>query len=420
MRSSAARTLWLAFAVTVIAGCASTQDNFLLTKLDNQAKARALINEGVVQYQALLVRRGDLNQVASVREYFTMALRFDPQNLLAARYRDLVDNYRTVQVSQALKEAQSYFAKERRAEEEDYAMCVAVQTARRLDPENAAAATLARETESIRQILIAQLLSKAWNSLGKAAQVALAEDKENAELEAYQGFASVLLIDPQNSTATAQLVSLKDTLGKAAAVRDAAIQKQIEAGQFEAARDQIVSLAAKSRKVDGIFDARVASLRYALDYQWARSLFQRKQYVLAQARINDAIRILPTDEAYALKKKITDLASEEERQTSFDASLQQIDDLIQQGDLANASARIESLAKNQQDPARLDQLDVRRQKVHSYLPEMYAAAINDYRSENFKDAVDLFQTIVSIDVSYEQAADYLDKAAAKEKLVEQY
>jgi hypothetical protein len=420
MRTSAARAFWLALAVTAIAGCASTQDSFLLAKLDNQAKARALVNEGVVQYQALLVRRGDLNQVASVREYFTMALRFDPQNLLAARYRDIVDNYRTVRVSQALKAAQSYFAKERRTEEEDYAMCVAVQTARRLDPENAAAATLARETESIRQTLIAKLLSKAWASLGKAAQAASAEDKENAELEAYQGFDRVLLIDPQNSTATAQLASLRDTLGKAAAVHDAAIRKQIVAGQFEAARDQIASLAATSRKVDGIFDARVASLRYALDYQWARSLFQRKQYVLAQARINDAIRILPTDEAYALKKKITDLASEEERQTSFDASLQQIDDLIQQGDLANASARIESLAKNQQDPARLDQLDVRRQKVHSYLPEMYAAAINDYRSENFKDAVDLFQTIVSIDVSYEQAADYLDKAAAKEKLVEQY
>ena len=46
--------------------------------------------------------------------------------------------------------------------------------------------------------------------------------------------------------------------------------------------------------------------------------------------------------------------------------------------------------------------------------------INDYRDENFKDAIDLLQTIVSVDVGYEQAADYLDKATAKEKLVEQY
>ncbi len=409
-----------AFTALALAGCASVQDNFLLTKLDNQAKARALVEEGVAQYQAQLIRKGDLSKVASIREYFTMALRFDPQNLLAARYRDLVDNYRAVQLSQALKEAQSYFAKQRRAEEEDFAMCVAIQTALRLDPNNAAAAKLARDTESLRQTLIAKLLSKAWTSLGKAAQAPGAADRESADIDAYQGFDKVLLIDPRNSTATAQIASLKDSLGRAAAAHVRAVKKLIAAGQFEAARDQIAALSATSRKVDGILDVQVASARYLLDYQWARSLYLHKAYALADARVREALRIAPTDEAYALKRKIADLANQEERQTSFDASLQQIDDLIQQGDLAAASARIEALAKSEQDSARLDQLDARRQKVHSYLPQMYAAAVNDYRDENFKDAIDLLQTIVSVDVGYEQAADYLDKATAKEKLVEQY
>jgi hypothetical protein len=407
-------------ALLALAGCASVQDNFLLTKLDNQSKARALVDEGVAQYQAQLIRKGDLSKVASVREYFIMALRFDPQNLLAARYRDLVDNYRAAQLSQALKEAQSYSARQRRAEDEDFAMCVSIQTARRLDPDNAAAAKLSHDTESIRQTLVAKLLSKAWTSLGNAAQAPSASERENADIEAYQGFDKVLLIDPQNSTAAAQIASLKDTLGRAAAAHLAAVKKLIAAGQFETARDQIAALSATSRKVDGVLDGQVASARYLLDYQWARSFYLHKAYVLADARVNEAIRIAPTDEAYALKRKIADLASEEERETSFDAALQQIDDLIQQGDLASASTRIEALAKSEQDSARLDQLDTRRQKVRSYLPQMYAAAVTDYRNENFKDAIDLLQTVVSIDVSYEQAADYLDKATAKEKLVEQY
>lgn len=142
--------------------------------------------------------------------------------------------------------------------------------------------------------------------------------------------------------------------------------------------------------------------------------------MLAEARINAALQLSRTDEAFALKSKIAALAAQEEQQASFETSLQQIDSLIQQGDLAAASGRIEALAKRVEDPSKLDQLDTQREKVRSYLPQMYAAAVNDYRNEDFKGAIDLLQTIVSIDVSYEQAADYLDKASAKEKLVQEY
>ena len=142
--------------------------------------------------------------------------------------------------------------------------------------------------------------------------------------------------------------------------------------------------------------------------------------MLADERVNDALRIAQTDEALALKSKIADLAAQAEQQASFDSSLEQVDSLIEAGDLAAAAGRIESLARRTDDQARLDLLDVRRQKVRSYLPQMYAEAVNDYRNESFKDAIELLRTIVQVDVDYEQAADYLDKATAKEKLIEQY
>ncbi len=414
------RALLAALAALALFGCASAQDTFLLTKLDNQAKARALVDEGIAQYQAQLIRRGDLSQVASVREYFTMALRYDPQDLLAVRYRDLVDNFRAGQFSQAMKQAQGYYAQERRSEDVNYAMLVAIQTALRLEPSSPAATRLAQQTESLRQTMIAQLLAKGLTSVGKAAQAPSATDRENADVDAWQSFDRVLLIDPKNATATAQMASLRQDLGKAAVSRAARIHTLVLAGQFDTARDQVAELSVLNRKVDGILEARVAAALYELDYRWARSLYAHRAYVLAEQRINDALRISATDEAIALKRRIADLATREERQASFDDSLQQIDDLIQQGDLAAANARIEAVAKTVQDAARLDQLDARRQKVRSYLPQMYAAAVNDYRNENFKDAIDLLQTIVSIDVTYEQAADYLDKATAKEKLIEQY
>jgi len=262
----------VALAALAVYGCASAQDSFLLANLDSQAKARALVDEGVVQYQAQLVRKGDLSKVASVREYFTMALRFDQQNLLAARYRDLVDNFRAAKLSRSLKEAQSYVARQRRTEEEDFALCVAIQSALRLDPGNAAAARLARDTQSIREKLTGKLMSRAWTSLGKAAQAISVANQEDADVDAYQSFDKVLLIDPQNSAAMTQLGSLKDSLDRIGQGRVSGARKMIAAGQFEAARDQMAQLAATSRKVDGILDARVAEGCYELDYQWARSL----------------------------------------------------------------------------------------------------------------------------------------------------
>jgi len=409
-----------ALALLSLFACASAPDNFLLTRLDGQAKARALVDEGAQQYRLQLLGRGDLSKVASVREYFTMALRFDPQSILAARYRDLVDNFRAAQFSHALKAAQAVYAVQRRREDEDYAMVLEIQTARRLEPSNAAAARLAGDTESIRQRLVAQYLSKAWTSLGKAAQATSAADRESWDIDAYQSFDKVLQIDPQNGTATGQMESIRNALDKSAAARVDQVNKLIAAGQFENAGDQIALLASTSRKVGGALDGRVAGARYSLDYQWARSLWARKSYVMAEDKVNDALRIFQTDEALALKRKIADLASQAEQQASFDSSLEQIDSLIQQGDLAAAAGRIESLSRRTDDQAKLDQLDVRRQKVRSYLPQMYAAAVTDYRNESFKDAIELLRTIVQIDVDYEQAADYLEKASAKEKLVEQY
>ena len=113
---------FIILAALAVSGCASVQDTFLLEKLDGQAKARALVDEGVQQYHDQLIRKGDLSKVAAVREYFTMALRDDPQNILALRYRDLVDNFRSSQLSRALKEAEAYFTQQKRRDEEDYAM----------------------------------------------------------------------------------------------------------------------------------------------------------------------------------------------------------------------------------------------------------------------------------------------------------
>ena len=342
-----------------------------------------------------------------------MALRFDPQSLLAARYRDLVDNFRAAQFSHALKAAQTVYAVQRRREDEDYAMVLEIQTARRLDPANAAAARLAGDTESIRQRLIAQYLSKAWTSLGKAAQAPSAADRESWDIDAYQSFDKVLQIDPQNGTATGQMESIKNALDKAAAARVEQVNKLIAAGQFENAGDQIALLAATSRKVGGALDARVAGARYSLDYQWARSLWAPKSYVMAEDKVNDALRIFPTDEALALKRKIADL------RPRWSSRLRSIR-------LSNRSTASSSRGTWPPRRAGSSPSPGERMTRPSWTSWIFAgrkcartcrrcmpppSTTTETRTSRTQSSC--LRTIVQIDVDYEQAADYLDKANAE-------
>jgi len=354
-----------------------------------------------------------------VREYFTMALRYDPANLPAARYRDMVDNFQAARLSQALHEARTYLARPRRHEEEDYALCLAIQTALRVDPGNSTAARLARDTEGIRQGLIAQYLARAKSSLALPS-TATAAQHETATVDAYRNFSRVLSLDPGNAAASGGMTSLRQDLDRIAARHAASANALIAAGQFAGAQEQVAQLEDIDRKLNGILGSQVTAIRYTLDYQWARSLSARKAYAQAETKVNDAVSLKRTDEALSLKKKIAERAAQAEQQVSLEASLQQIDSLIDQGELVAASSRVEALARRMDDQQSLDLLDGRREKIRSFLPSLYEKAVQDYRSEDFKGAVDLFQTIVSIDVGYEQAADYLDKATAKEKLVEQY
>ena len=79
-----------------------------------------------------------------------------------------------------------------------------------------------------------------------------------------------------------------------------------------------------------------------------------------------------------------------------------------------------SLAKVTKDPVNMQQLDSRNEQILSNLKDLYDKGVDAYRNEDFKTAIDLLQTVVAIQVDYEQASDYLDKARSKQKLLEQF
>ena len=172
--------------------------------------------------------------------------------------------------------------------------------------------------------------------------------------------------------------------------------------------------------MDHPFDRELEELKYSLYYNWARSLLERRDYAAALARADSALAVRKSEEAVALKQRIQSARRQSMEGVSFEAALGEVDRLLAQGDLQGASQRLDALSRTTRERPRLSALDVRREKLRAQLPSLYEKAVGFYRAEDFQNAAELLETVLAIDVEYEQAAEYLDKARAKQKLLEKY
>jgi hypothetical protein len=409
-----------AAALLLLAGCTSLSDSMFLRRLDNPVKSRAVTEQGIALYQLVLVTRGEYERVDEVRRFFEVALRFDPNNLKAQAYLELVDSYRVAETRKRVREAELLLKKGKRSREEDYTMCQAVARAYQLAPDDGEVAGLRRQTAEVRGTLVTFYLESGRAARTQAMAGSDAAAREKLYLEAFRSFNRALAVDPQNRNTQSEKDSLRSAVNGILSERLAGAKRLVGEAKFAEARKEAVLLEELNRRLDHLFDREVEELGYTLYYRWARSLFERRDYPAAQARADSALAVRRTEEAATLRRKIQQARRQSEGGVSYEAALEQVDRLVAQGDLAGAYRRIDTLARATQDRARLAALEARREKVRAQLPTLYEKAVGYYRAEDFQNAVELLETVLAIDVEYEQAAEYLDKARTKKKLLEQY
>jgi len=399
----------------------SPNDSFLLQSLDDQAKSRALTDAGVEEYDIHLIRQAEFDKIAEVRNYFVVALKYDSANSRAQQYLTLVDGFKNAQLQRNLKTASRGLKNAKRTDNDNYTIFVALQTAIKLDPGNADAQKMLNDTASVRSALVNSYLAKAKAATAKLDAKSPDAVREKQYAEAYQQSGLALDVDPRSSGAQSQHDSAKSELAKLVAHRIAAAQKAIAAGNFGDARTQVSAVSDLNRRADNSFDTDIRQVTYSLNYQWAVSLYNKKDYTTAEVKNEAALAAMKTDEARVLRRKLADKNTQPTATAvSFDVSLQDIDNLISTGELLAAHRKVDSLAKMTRDPSNMQQLDSRNEKILSSLKDIYDKGVDAYRNEDFKTAIDLLQTVVSIQVDYEQASDYLDKARSKQKLLEQF
>jgi hypothetical protein len=409
-------------ALILAIGCASVGDNgFLIKNLDDANKSIALTNQGIAAYSTYLVQHADYAKAAYVKEYFTVALRYDPDNPRAKQYLDKIDNFKNGLVRDKLKTANALIAKPKRKEDEDFALIVALQTAAAIDPTNDSATKLLRENASIQSGLVGTYLQRSRDAQAKAADPAASDSSREAfNVSAYDNAAKAVAIAPPNLQARQQKAALQGELGKAFDKHAAASAAFVKKGKYEDAKSELSRMRVLNVKLGGGRGTDLQSSTYAVYFQWARALDAKGLLLDADDKLDLAIAAKRGDEALALKKKISMKTASTNQEAAFDAALPEIDKLIASGDFLAANRRIEAAAKLTKVKAKLDELESKRAKMEDALGDIYQSGVGAYRSENFKTAIDQLSIVVGIDAEYEQASDYLAKAREKQKLLDQY
>ncbi len=404
----------------IVMGCVSGDAMFLVQNLDDASKARAVTLAGIDEFNQHLVRLQQFDEIPRVREYFAVALRLDPSNSQAQQYLTLVDNFKNQKLAANIKNADKLRAKAKRSDDENYTMLVSLQTASRLDPANANVKKMLTDTSQDRNALVALYLGRAKAALSGIDGKSTDAVREKQNTEAFQNANKALDVDPGNGSAQGQVNATKVELAKSVARRVASIQILLAAGNFADARTQVTALSDLNRKLDNNFDADVRSNSYALNFGWANALYTKKDFAGAEVRVDAALVVTRTDEAVVLKRKIVEQRSKVDASVSFESGVQEVDALIASNDLVSAHRKLVSLDRDTTDPAKQALLDTRTQSIVGKLKDLYDRGVQAYRDEDFKTAIDLLQTIVGVQVDYEQAGDYLDKAKSKQKMLDQF
>lgn len=409
------------FASSFLASCASLGDPFLLSfDVDGRYQAEAITAAGKDAYQTSLVASGDVSASAKVQRYFEAALRYDPGNAEASRYLALVEDFRASRFSAAVKDAEALLGKPARSPDEEYRMLLAVQRASAIYPTDESARKLVKSTAEIRDAYVVLRLAEVEKTRASVTPESKDQAKEKAYIDSFRLVLRARDVKPGDGAVAKAYKELKSEIGAIVEKKLVGVDAQITKNSFDAAKTVLSLLKDLNLKIGGTFTPDIAKTEYRLYLAWAKYHESRKEWSKANARVQTALVLQKGSEAVALQKRIRDAADAEERGATFEAGIKNLDLYIRSGELLRAQHLLASLSKSTTTSAGRTTLDQRRKKIIESVAGVYDAGVKAYREEQFKDAVAAFETVVAIDSTYGDAADYLDKARTKQKLLDQY
>jgi hypothetical protein len=386
-----------------------------------------MTQKGVDMYELQLETNDNYLLVSEIRKCYEIALKYDPANETALEYTEKLDNYIAETYTGYMEKISENREKtDDRDSDDDYLLCFYVIKAYELDPENSEISEIRKEIRPVLDNLIAEYVAEANSLTNEAALETESENQEALLVQALGIYDKINGIDPGNKQIDKESITAKEMFLVIMDQKMEYLYSRIANQYYTVSVPEVNSLSDYNKKVDNARQDEVNELQYFLYFEWAKYMYDKGDLDVAYSKVDAAIYFSGKEEAYELRSSISSKLEEYREQRnaaalaeSFNDFIDQIDALIADEELAIAYSRIREI-EDTLDSSQKRQVDERKSIILGKLAPIYEAGVQAYIDENFTDAINKFSIIVKIDSSYEDAAAYLDKAKAKQALLESY
>ena len=418
------KVIKIAFFVSLIVvyfSCAtSSGDQFLVENLSDIDKSNAVTDKGIMLYNVKIKETTNFTSILEVKDYFEVALEYNPDNKTAQSYLVKIDNYLEAKLKDNIALANKYNDKTKKTEQDNFNVVYFLERAYEIDPDNKNVVKLRKETEKLRKTLVSKYVELGINERQVAVDESDSVKKENGLIAAYKSFDRALLLEKDNKSAISEQEKVKKLLAGLMDDQIAKSDQEIKKGSFKDAENTLKKIRYLNGILDNQYSSDVNNNVYTLYYYWAADFLRKKQYDNAETRIRWAISTKNTTQAQALRNKIITQRKQNVLASSFGDVLKDIDSLIKNNKLVSANNKIVSIYAKYSDAKSRKLLDARKKQITSQLSGVYKQGVALYNKENYSEAIKSLEIVVEIKVDYEQAANYLEKAKAKKKLLDSF
>ncbi len=404
----------LAGTVVLFSSCTSLRANmFLIKETTPQEKAALLFKKGLSLYNEDLIERNDLKAIPKIRGYFADALAIDPMHPQAAQYIETIDAYKQKTLESYKKTAATLYAKEKRTDTQNYEMVLAVKKASDINKVDLELSRLKADTKEVRNAVVQskvdQILVLEPKMLAEKNQVTQAKLLKDTDKLVQE----ILNIDPSNKEAD-RVGKEIDTLAEGLVQKDITTAKEKLAAKKYADAETAVLRAEKTlTTMTAEPNKDLQILKYQIYYSWSVSLLGTKKYQSATDKANLAIMVNKSQEAVALRSKISKASLVRDYDADIADILDSVEASLSRGDTATAQSVINTNLLKLKNQTNKNSLSAKMENVSAQLKTLYQDGISRYNEEDYAGAQSKFAMVVKTKPDYEQAQAYLDRTNTK-------
>jgi hypothetical protein len=302
----------------------------------------------------------------------------------------------------------------KKSESDEFNMCLYLEKALVIDPSNEKGLKLKKDIKATYDKLLKLYSDRGTDIKSKINKTRVEADKEKLYVAGNDNYYKATLLDGSSSVFKTELSYYENQITEMVRTTIASLNNKIKIKQFDAVENALYNLDQNNRRIYNKFTGEILDLKYKLYHDWAVDLYGKKNFTLALYKINAALAIKNDNYLSDLKKKISDSFNSD----SIDSVIVDIDALIFEGDLYAAKSKIDYYRKTVKDAAQKKELDQRSQSILDKIPDLYESAVDEYNSENFKEAIRKFDAINKLSPNYLDTNSYLEKAIKTQKILD--